>query len=87
MLIRATAELVSPVASSRESVSHHSVIQQALASSSFISRPQGVKGVPVSHGPEDALHDQLAGPETPGGDPAGGAVVPGGLDLRCVPEP
>lgn len=48
---------------------------------------QGVKGVPVPHGPKDALYDQLAGPAAAAGDSASGAVVPGGLDLRCVPEP
>lgn len=50
-------------------------------------RSQGVKGVPVPHRPEDALHDQLAGPAAASGDPGGGAVVPGGLDLLGVPEP
>ena len=36
---------------------------------------QGVKGVPVPHGPKDALHDQLEGPAAASGDSAGGAVV------------
>lgn len=53
------------------------------SSSSF----QGAKGVPVPHRPEDALHDQLAGAAATAGHSAGGAVVPGGLDRRRVPEP
>lgn len=51
------------------------------------SLSQGVKGVPVPHRPADALHDQLAGPAAAAGDSPGGAVVPGGVDLRRVPEP
>lgn len=47
---------------------------------------QGAEGVPVPHGPKDAVHDQLAGPATAGGDSGGGVVVLGGLDLCCVPE-
>lgn len=47
---------------------------------------QGVKSVPVPHGPEDTLHDQLAGPAAAASHSAGGAVVPGGLDVLRVPE-
>lgn len=97
MLIRAPAGGVS-CQSQGEDVSftyiaHHDSIQQSLvfrpllSSSSSPCLSQGVEGVPIPHGPEDALHDQLAGSAAAGGDSAGGAVVPGGLDVRRVPDP
>lgn len=82
MLIRATAtriccSLTLPV----------TISPSSLSLAPLHSLSQGAEGVPVPHGPEDALHDQLAGPAAAGGDSAGGALVPGGLDLRRVPEP
>lgn len=51
------------------------------------SSAQGAEGVPVPDGPEDALHDQLARPAAACRHPAGGALVPGGLDVSRVSEP
>lgn len=48
---------------------------------------QSINGLPVTHGPEDAIYDQLAGSAAVGSDSLGGALVSGGLDLGCVPEP
>lgn len=54
---------------------------------SLSSLAQGAEGVPVPHCTEDPLHDQLEGSEAAAGHPAGRLVVPGGVDVGCVPEP
>lgn len=66
---------------------HQLHFSTAAAFNSSVCVSQSVEGVPVPHGPEDALHDQLACGAAAGRDPAGGAVVPRGLDVRRVPEP
>lgn len=48
---------------------------------------QGAEGVPVPHGAEDPLHDQLASAAAAGHHPAHRLLVPGGLDFRRLPEP
>lgn len=53
---------------------------------SLSSLLQGAESVPVPYGPKDPIHDQLAGAASAGGHSAGGAVVPGGLDLSRVSD-
>lgn len=50
------------------------------------SPPQGVEGVPVPHGPENPLHDQLASAASAGHHPAHCLLVPGGLDICRLSE-
>ena len=49
--------------------------------------PQGTEGVPLQDSPKDPLHDQLAGAASAGHHPAHRLLVPGGLDVRGLPEP
>lgn len=58
-----------------------------LTSSLLSSLAQGAEGVPVPHGAEEPVHDQLEGAQAAAGHPAGGPVVPGGVDVGRVPEP
>lgn len=48
---------------------------------------QGAEGVPVTYGPEGALHVQPAPAEDPGSDADDGQLVPVRLDRGCPPEP
>lgn len=59
---------------------------QAIAVLLLAPLSQGPDGLPVPHGPEDTIYDELAGPAAAGSDSFGGAVVPVGLDLSRVPE-
>lgn len=65
----------------------HTQYKQTCSCGSFSGFLQGFEGVPVSHGSEDPLHDQLEGSVSPVHRSADCALVPGGVDFGCVPEP